>query len=153
MEWSIAQGEDRMIGPAQKAHICSATQNFESEVSIQCDRAVWQPQHEKSREAWAGGFHPLRISNDQTRTPFYPSSDWEWGTKLAKDWAVSHVTCQRREAEWFCNHKSNFHRVSRRLYIVHRCGSIYSLLPLFLLSCVECLALELRGWFFSSRGN
>ena len=40
MEWSIAQGEDRMIGPAQKAHICSATQNFESEVSIQCDRAV-----------------------------------------------------------------------------------------------------------------
>ena len=147
MEWSIAQGEDRMIGPAQKAHICSATQNFESEVSIQCDRAVWQPQHEKSREAWAGGFHPLRISN-QTRTPCYPSS-WEWNTKLAKNWAVY----QRREAERYCNHKSNFHRVSKRLYIVHRCGFIYSLLPLFLLSCVECLALELRGWFFSSRGN
>ena len=121
--------------------------NFESGVSIQCDRTVWELQHEKSREAYAGMFHPLRISN-QTRTPCYPSS-WEWNTKLAKNWAVY----QRREAERYCNHKSNFHRVFKPLsYIVVDSYVLY-FSWLFLLSSVEHLALELRGRFFSSQGN
>ena len=54
-----------MIGPARETYV----RQFESEVSIQCDRTVWELQREKSREAYAGMFHPLRISN-QTRTLF-----------------------------------------------------------------------------------